>query len=156
MAQEIIKEVIKKSEEQKLLKIGVYRSEKGIEIFAQSQAIENFFKNYGLNNEEIKWAESHPYNYPTGFEDHFVQLFHYWKQSLFVGRSETSTPNLSFLRAEGLGQGKSFIITDNIYSKAEINKFIKLARESVKKFYDQYMKPVNVSVEIVFTINDSD
>ncbi len=156
MAQEIIKEVIKKSEEQKLLKIGVYRSENGIEIFAQSQAIETFFKKYGVNNEEIKWAESYPYNYPTGFEDNFVQMFHYWKKSLFVGRNEQSTPNLSFLRAEGLGQGKSFIIADNIYSKAEINKFIKLARESVKKFYDQYMKPVNVTVEIVFTIKDSD
>ena len=55
MAQEIIKEVIKKSEEQKLLKIGDYRSEKGIEIFAQSQAIETFFKKYDLNKEEMKW-----------------------------------------------------------------------------------------------------
>jgi hypothetical protein len=153
MPETIIKEIIKKRESQKLLKLGVFRSERGIEIIAESEAIENFFKNYGLDEGEIKWGDSLPYKYPSGFDDHFVQEFHYWKKGLFVNR-DNSTVNLSWLRAQGLGEGITFVIDNQIYSKTEISKFVKEAREEIKKFFDQYMKPVNVTVEIVFTIND--
>lgn len=158
MAQEErIKEVIKKGTKIVLIKLGVFRSDKGIEVVAESQFIENFFKKYGVNESEVKWADSLPYNYPEGFEDKYVQMFHYWKKSLFVGRSgsaENATPNLSFLRAVGLSNGKTFIITDTIYSAKEISRFKKIASEEIKNFYEQYMKSVNVSVEIVITLND--
>jgi len=154
MPETIVKEVLEKTKNQKLIKFGVYRSENGVEIVAQSQAIENFFKRNGLNESEVKWEGTQPYNYPRGLDDKTVNLIHYWKKGLFTDARTNTIPNLSFLRAKGLGAGKTFVITDTIYSKAEIQRFTKAAREEIKRFFDQFMKPVNVSVEIVFTIND--
>ncbi|GEM_PF-3715934 len=153
MPETIEKIVLQKTTNTKLIKFGVFRSENGIEIIAESKPFENFFKRNKLNTDEVKWEGTQPYNYPNGLDDNTVALLHYWKKGLFTDREHTK-PNLSFLRAKGLGTGKTFVITDSIYSKTEIARFTKNAREEIKKFFDQFMKPVNVSVEIVFTIND--
>jgi len=151
----IIKQTIKKNEKVNLLKFSIGRAPKGVEVRIESSFIEDFFKNYGLSEGgELAWNGSKPYNYPRGIKQNFEYMLNGWKQGLFVDR--TDTPNLSMLRAVGLSEGKTFVIDDTIYSDDEIKKFPKIFQEQVTSLFKTYMKPVNVSIDIVFSINESD
>lgn len=158
MAQEIIvKKTIKKNEKMDLLKFGVFRTPRGVEVYVKSEFIENHFKEYGLSEGgEREWSGSKPYNYPSGLVGNFNYMFDNWKGGLFVDRSEQGTPNLSMLRAVGISEGKRFLIEDSIYSQTEIKRFGKIFRENVDRYFQEYLKPVNVSIEMVFSINESD
>jgi hypothetical protein len=60
-------------------------------------------------------------------------------------------PNLSFLRAKGLSEGITFIIS-GIYSRDVISDFISKTKEAIAIFYKQHFKPIKVE----FTISEQD
>jgi len=154
----VIKETIKKNNKITLCKFGVFRTPKGVEVYVKSEFIEEHFKNLGFSTGgEPLWNGSKPYKSPNGLIGNFNFMLENWKGGLFVDRSSDSqTPNLSMLRAEGISEGKRFLIDDSIYSSQEIKKFGRLFRENVNRYFQEYLKPVNVSIEMVFSINESE
>ncbi len=151
----IVKQTIKKKENVKLMKLGVFRTAKGIEVYVESEFIETFFRKYNISEGELMWGSSKPYTIPAGLSSNFRYMLESWKGGLFL-ESEQSTPNLSMIRAEGISEGKRFLFNSQIYSKAELTKFGKMFKEQVLKFFDEYLKPVNVSIEMVFSIKEDD
>ena len=154
MAFEKTKEVIIKKDERPILTFEVKRTAKGVEIKAQSEVFENFFNRNNPNEEEGKWSNHYPYAVPTSLGNNsrkFSNMIYKWNDGLFYD-SDSETPNLSFLRAVGLRDGVKLLISNNVYSRSEVLKFLKLAKIESANFFKEYLKPVNASFEITYSL----
>jgi len=154
MAFEKTKEVIIKKDERPILTFEVKRTAKGVEIKAQSEVFENFFNRNNPNEEEGKWSNHYPYAVPNSLGNNsrkFTNMIQKWNDGLFYD-SDSETPNLSFLRAVGLRDGVKLLISNNVYSRSEVLKFLKLAKIESANFFKEYLKPVNASFEITYSL----
>ncbi len=152
MTLEKVKEVVIKKDERPILAFEVKRTAKGVEIKAQSEVFENFFNRNNPNEEEGKWNDHYPYSAPTNLGNRkFANMIQKWNDGLFYD-SESEIPNLSFLRAVGLRDGVKLLIGNNVYSRSEVLKFLKLAKIESANFFKEYLKPVNASFEITYSL----
>ena len=126
------KTTLAKGESAKLLKFGVTRGRNGVEVFVQSDILEDFFKRYGLETGDgTKWCGVKPYKIPI-VRQHFRELLNQWYGELTTRNG--SYPNLSFLRAEGLKSGVKFTMSNNVYTQTEIRTFVKQFKTEVQNF----------------------
>lgn len=144
-------ETIQKRENNTLMLYNISRDPEGIRIFLKSKTFEEFFKNNGvLEGDEYKWCGMSPYKVPATLDPEMRQLLNAWNQNSLILSGEY--PNLSMLRTQGIGDGVTFTIPA-VYSRASIQKFVKIFKEKVKNLYVDYVKPVNCTLE--FTISMS-
>lgn len=149
---EITKEVIIKKDERPVLTFDVKRTTKGVQIIAQSELFENFFNRGNPNEEEGKWSNHLPYTVPTNMHNRKINnMISRWNDGLFYDSTE-DVPNLSFLRAVGLRDGVKLLVSNSVYSRAEVLKFLKLAKIESGNFFKEYLKPVHASFEISYSV----
>jgi len=144
---------LSKDESKKLLVFRVTRGLNGVEVYLQSDILETFFKRYGLEEGDNKWCGHHPYQIPI-IRQHFRELLNQWYGELTTRNG--AYPNLSFLRAKGLSDGVKFTMNNNVYTKPEILVFIKQFKTEVQNFFEEYIKPISLEVELVCTIKGED
>jgi len=148
------KTTMAKGEPKKLLKFKVTRGLNGVEVFVQSDILEDFFQRYGEETAEgNKWCDITPYKIPI-VRQHFRELLNQWYGELTTRNG--SYPNLSFLRAKGLKDGVKFTMSNNVYTTPEIRAFIKQFKTEVQNFFEEYIKPIGFEVELVCTIKGED
>lgn len=152
---ETISKVIKKTNTQVLCRLGVTKTPRGVQVFVQSSVFEDHFKTFGLMENNAEWGEAIPYGFPRNLPNNFNIMFNNWRGQLFVDGTSQVIPNLAMLRAEGISEGKTFQIEGMVYSKDELSRFVKNFREFALKYFEDYLKPTNVNVELSFTINES-
>jgi len=145
--------ILKKDESKKLLTFKVTRGINGVEIFLQSDILEQFFQRYGSEAGENKWCGHQPYQIPI-VRQHFRELLNQWYGELTTRNG--SYPNLSMLRSKGLSEGVKFTMNNNVYTKPEILSFIKQFKTEVQNFFEEYIKPISLEVELVCTIRGED
>lgn len=137
----------------KVLAIRLKRVSGGLLIELKSDVFENFFKYHGANTEsEPTWEGNKAYKMPRNLTPNFHRMLASWgNTNLSVN---DNLPNLSFLRAVGLGEGVKFIIP-MVFSKTEIMTFKTELAQQANKFFQEYMKPISVTVEIITTLGSN-
>ena len=135
--------------EKNFITLKLRRIANGLEIYVQSEKIEEFFKNFsGISG---TYFEKEHYSYVfsriTSAGDDLAAFDRAGKEELLYN----GIPNLSFLRMVGIAQGVTFTLP-GVYSLYTIQKFIERTKEALKIFYRQYLKPVNV--ELVITTRE--
>jgi len=136
-------------EPKKLLQFKVTRGMNGVEVYIKSDILEQFFERYGLEEEHQEWCNNKPYKLPI-VRQHYRELFNQWYGELTMRNG--SYPNLSMLRAQGLKNGVKFTMNDNVYTKPEILTFIKQFKTEVHNFFEEYIKPISLEVELTCAV----
>lgn len=140
--------ILKKRSKQKLLTFRVTRGINGVDIFLQSEVLENFFKKYGMDTYSDNWCGNLAYQLPV-VRQHYTTMLSNWFGELMVNGDY---PNMSFIRAKGIKDGVTFTLENNVYTRGEIMNFTKKFKEEITGLYNDYIKPVMMEVEMTTEI----
>lgn len=150
-------EIIKKKDNLVLLKMNVRRVAKGVELYLQSDILEDFFsalsgqagyKDQPVTSTNAGWSEKKSYRInqgnlvPSGLR--VKPTIDKWGNNNLFPDGYT---NLSFLRVVGLQSGVRFTIPIVITTDA-LKEYINEAKYYVKQLYIQYLKPLDMTVEL--------
>lgn len=138
------RETISKKVSSPIIEFNIVRTLDGVEMKVKSPTFEKFFALSGEDGGVSQWHGYRAYLLPQLEANHRTML-NMWRQDMLI---VNGFPNLSFLRIKGLSEGVTMKIPQ-VYSRAEIMKFIRLFKQESKEIYAQYIKPVNVNVEII-------
>lgn len=125
-----------------LCTLKVQRVTQGIKVFCRSQQIEDFFASMGTGSSNA-WGEMTQGSYSFSFEQLQDCYFSKWGESF----EYNSKPNLSFLRAKGLGEGISLTFSF-VVSTDRLTQWAEKARRAIKTLWLQYLKPVEIEISI--------
>lgn len=141
-----------------VLQMKIKRVAKGVEIFAQSQIIEDFME--GVSSDISEDYDIHPAwsnslkGYRLKFKLEGVNLAANWGQPLLLstaypgsGEVSSKVPNLAFLRSYGLSKGVTLVIS-GLYTDDQINNFKSGVRDGVVKLCKNYLTPREVELTI--------
>lgn len=141
----------------KLCVIVVDRNENGLEIHVTAPAIEEWFsklldhhaKENGLNPNKCvdrspNWPGLESYQVPLQNFGQYAEILNSWGGDLRVGQR----PNISFLRARGLGKG-IVLKSNGLYSREFLEKWIADTKKVIADFYRDYKKEYQVQITIL-------
>lgn len=134
-----------------ILELRVKRVPEGIEIFAKSKELENFFSQTGKDNHDGLWNGQKPYHIPNITDSTLRAILSYWGTDELLLNESVDNPNMSVLRSIGLGEGITMIIP-TIASHTDVEQYAKAIKENVKKLYKNYVKPIDITVQLVSII----
>ncbi len=142
-AETIVEKEVQKGENV-LLTIRVKRDNSGITLFLQSKVFEDFFRHSAVMDD---YCGIPFYRHPTRtrLSEYSVNNLN---GSLFLDGHPNNT-NISWLRAKGITEGVSIPISQ-VASTDAIADYVKGFQQAAAFIYKQYIKPVDVSVEIIF------
>jgi len=144
-----------------LIIIKVKRTDKGLNVFLKSEKIEKFMRSNHVHQDKLDstnkrdfecvdvagWKENMAYILSNEVKGISGNINKNWGADLHFG---SGGPNLSFLRAKGLGEGVNFDL-HGIYSQTAIQKWIQDAKFHITNFYREFLKDSEMCLHISLT-----
>jgi len=131
-----------------MMETRIQRTPNGIALTIKSKVLEDWMKNNRMEGSNMEQSSNPGWNGIKGYKLKEIKdfdLFNYWGGAL-----NQPSPNLSFFRAEGLGEGVTFNL-EGIYSKQVLDKWVQDARTHMIGFYKRYIKTKDITLSVTIS-----